>query len=142
MSMLLGSWHDNMDCLLVLSEYTDCGRDSHSLDFRLNFESFLGKLSQDALLGDGASTSSNVLVDRLIVPLSQKTGTFSMDPGMLLLGVSSALWFWIVTTVCVRSGCTDMYSETEDNRFRISTMLNYKLEYWTVPIITIKRLIL
>ena len=90
---------------------------------------FLGKLSQDALLGDGASTSSNVLVDRLIVPLSQKTGTFSMDPGTLLLGVSSALWFWIVTTVCVRSGCTDMYSETENNRFRISTMLNYKLEY-------------
>ena len=91
MSILLGNWQDSIDCLLVLSEYTDCGLEAHSLDLRLNFESFLGKLSQGDFLGEGASTRSKVLVERLIVPLSQNTGTFSMDPGMLLLGVSRTL---------------------------------------------------
>ena len=73
-------------------------------------------------LGERVSTSNRVLVDLLIVPLSQNTGTFSMDPGMLLLGESSALWFWMVTTVCVKSGCTDMYSGME-NRAIVSCKL-------------------
>ena len=92
-SMLLGNC-PRIECLLT--EYADCGRESHSDDFIEIFDRLCGKRSEDIR---AVSSSSRDLF--VFIALSRYIGIFSIEPVWLLFGIGFVLFL----IVCVRSGC-------------------------------------